>query len=196
VQIVCGTPGSVIHYTTNGSDPTESDPVIASGSTVVVDHSLTLKARAFRTGFTTSAVRSTTYTVVAPLPPQLLLEQSGPALDQATAFDVLTFLRDPFPVVNVNQLLNPPVDRNTRVAVFVTNLQLAQGEPASAVVVNIVGSNSVIYDIPAEVVGPVPNTEFVQVTFRLPDTIAAGTCTIRIKFHAQTSNAGTIRIKL
>jgi hypothetical protein len=196
VQIVCGTPGSVIHYTTNGSDPTESDPVIASGSTVVVDHSLTLKARAFRTGFTTSAVRSTTYTVVAPLPPQLLLEQSGPALDQATAFDVLTFLRDPFPVVNVNQLLNPPVDRNTRVAVFVTNLQLAQGEPASAVVVNIVGSNSVIYDIPAEVAGPVPNTEFVQVTFRLPDTIAAGTCTIRIKFHAQTSNAGTIRIKL
>jgi alpha-tubulin suppressor-like RCC1 family protein len=196
VQIVCGTPGSVIRYTVNGLDPTESDPVITSGSTVLVDHSLTLKARAFRSGFAASAVKSATYTVVPPLPPQLLLDVSGPALDQAAAFDVLTFLRDPFPVVNVNQLLNPPVDRNTRVAVFVTNLQLAEGEPASAVVVNIVGSNTVTYDLPAEVVRAVPNTDFIQVTFRLPDTLAPGTCTIRIKAHAQISNAGTIRIKL
>jgi hypothetical protein len=196
VQIVCGTPGSIIHYTTNGSDPAESDPVITSGSTVVVDHTLTLKARAFRSGFTTSAVKSATYTVSQPAPPQLLLDQSGPALDQLAAFDVLTFLRDPFPIVNVNQLLNPPVDKNTRVAVFVMNLQLAQGEPASAVVVNVVGSNSVSYDLPAEVVQPVPNSDFVQVSFRLPDTLASGTCTIRIKFHSQTSNAGTIRIKL
>src|SRR6185295_2371919 len=64
VQIVCGTPDAVIHYTTNGSDPTESDPVIASGSLVPVDHSLTLKARAFRSGFATSAVKSAVYTVV------------------------------------------------------------------------------------------------------------------------------------
>ena len=115
--------------------------------------------------------------------------------DQAVALDSVLFLRDPFPVVNVNQLLNPPVDRNTRVAVFVTNLQLAQGEPASAVVVNLVGSNTVTYDIPAEDVRPVPNSEFVQVTFRLPDTLAPGTCTMRIKAHAQISNAGSIRIK-
>jgi alpha-tubulin suppressor-like RCC1 family protein len=196
IQIVCGTPGSVIHFTTNGLDPTESDPVIASGSTVFVDHSLTLKARAFRSGFTTSAVQSATYTVVPPPPPQLLLDESGPALDQAAALDVLMFLRDPFPVVNVNQLLNTSVDRNTRVAVFVTNLQLAPGEPASVVVVNIVGSNSVVFDIAAEAVGPVPNTDLVQVTFRLPDTLAPGTCTIRIKVHAQISNAGAIRIKL
>ncbi|HKG81189.1 MAG TPA: NF038122 family metalloprotease, partial [Pyrinomonadaceae bacterium] len=40
IHIACGTPGAVIHYTTNGSDPTESDPVIASGSPVTVDHSL------------------------------------------------------------------------------------------------------------------------------------------------------------
>jgi uncharacterized repeat protein (TIGR01451 family) len=195
VQIVCGTPASVIHYTMNGLDPTESDPVISSGSTVLVDHSLTLKARAFRTGFATSAVKSAAYTVVAATPPQLLIDQTGPAVDQLAALDVLTFLRDPFPVVNPNQLVNPPVDRNTRVAVFVTNLQFAQGEPASAVVVNIIGSNGVNYDLPAEVVGSVPNTDFTQITFRLPDTLAPGTCTIRVKFHAQTSNAGTVRIK-
>jgi Chitobiase/beta-hexosaminidase C-terminal domain/Regulator of chromosome condensation (RCC1) repeat len=196
IQIVCGTPGSVIHYTMNGSDPTESDPVITSGGTVLVDHSLTLKARAFRSGFATSAVKSATYTLVPPLSPQLLFDVTGPALDQVAAFDVLTFLRDPFPVVNVNQLLNPPVERNTRVAVFVTNLPLADIRSAASVVANIVGSNTVTYDIPAEDVRPVPNSEFVQVTFRLPDTLAPGTCTIRIKFDNQTSNAGTIRIKL
>jgi len=195
VQIVCGTPGSVIHYTTNGSDPTESDPVVASGGTVTVDHSLTLKARAFRSDFATSAVKSATYTVVAPLPLQLLLDQTGPALDQAAALDLLTLLRDPFPVVNANNLLNLTTDPNTRVIVFVGNLQLGQGEGASAVVVNLVGSNDQSYDIPAEDVRSLNGSEFAQVTFRLPSTLATGTCTIRIKAHAQVSNAGTIRIK-
>ena len=78
VQVVCGTPQAVIHYTTNGSDPTESDPVIASGSLVLVDHSLTLKARAFRSGFAASVVKSAVYTVVPPPPIELLLDSSGP----------------------------------------------------------------------------------------------------------------------
>ncbi|HEX7770975.1 MAG TPA: chitobiase/beta-hexosaminidase C-terminal domain-containing protein, partial [Pyrinomonadaceae bacterium] len=194
VQIVCGTPGSVIHYTTNGSDPTESDPVVVSGETVTVDHSLTLKARAFRSGFTTSAVKSAAYTVAALPPLQLLLDESGPALDQAAALDLLTFVRDPFQVVNANDLLTLGTDKNTRVIVFVGNLQLGQGEPASAVVVNLVGSNDQTYDIPAEDVRPLSDSEFTQVTFRLPDNLASGACTIRIKAHALVSNAGTIRI--
>lgn len=33
-------------------------------------------------------------------------------------------------------------------------------------------------------------------TDRLPDGLAAGTCTVRIKAHGQMSNAGTLRIKL
>jgi alpha-tubulin suppressor-like RCC1 family protein len=194
VQIVCGTPGSVIHYTTNGSDPTESDPVVASGGTVAVTSSMTLKARAFRSGLAASLVKSATYTISAPLPLQLLIDQSGPALDQAAALDLLTLLRDPFPVVSVN-LLYLGADKNTRVVVFVRNLQLVPGEPSSAVIANLVGSNSQTYDVPAEDVRPVANSDFIQVSFRLPDTLAPGTCTIRIKAHAQVSNAGTIRIK-
>jgi hypothetical protein len=194
VQIVCGTPGSVIHYTTNGSDPTENDPVVPSGATVLVDHSLTLKARAFRSGFTTSGVKSAAYTVAVLPPLQLLLDQTGPAVDQAAALDLLTLVRDPFAVIDANNLLNLGTDKNTRVIVFVGNLQLAQGETASAVVVNLVGSNDQNHDVPAEDVRPV-SAEFVQVTFRLPDTLATGTCTIRIKAHALVSNAGTIRIK-
>lgn len=195
VQIVCGTPESVIHYTTNGSDPTENDPVIGSGGFVMVDHSLTLKARAFRSGFTTSAVKSATYTVVAPLSLELLLDQTGPALDQVAALDLLTLFRDPFPIVDGNNLLNLSTDRNTRVLVFVRNLRLTPGEPPSAVVVNLVGSNSQSYDVPAEDVRALTNADFIQVSFRLPDSLASGTCTIRIKAHTLVSNAGTIRIK-
>jgi len=194
VQIVCGTPESVIHYTTNGSDPTESDPVIASGALVPVDHSLTLKARAFRSGFATSAVKSAVYTVVPPPPLELLLDSSGPAADQLTAFDSVAFLRDPFPVVNLTYLFNLP-DPNSRIVVFARNVMLAEGETAAAVTVNLVGSNSQSYDIPAVDVRAVANMDFVQITFRLPDNLAAGTCTVRIKLHSQTSNAGTMRIK-
>ncbi|HEX6043240.1 MAG TPA: NF038122 family metalloprotease [Pyrinomonadaceae bacterium] len=195
VQIVCGTPASVIHFTTNGSDPTESDPVIVSGGFVNVDQSLTLKAKAFRTDFASSVVKSATYTVVAPAVPELLLDQSGPALDQAAALDLYTFVRDPFPVLNPNDFLKLGSDRNTRVVVFVNNLQLGQGNPPTPVVVNIVGSNSQAYDVPAQDVRAIANSTFVQVSFRLPDSLAPGTCTIRIKAQAQISNPGTIRIK-
>jgi len=50
VTVSCATPYAWIHYTTNGVDPTESDAEIASGGTVLVDRSLTLKARAWSLG--------------------------------------------------------------------------------------------------------------------------------------------------
>jgi hypothetical protein len=127
-------------------------------------------------------------------PIQLLLDQSGPALDQVAALDSILLLRDPFPVVNGADLLNLGVDRNTRVIVFATNLQLLQGETASAVVVNLVDSNNQNYDIAAEDVRLVPNFDFTQVIFRLPDNLPAGTYTIKIKAHSQVSNSGTLRI--
>jgi hypothetical protein len=40
------TVGATIHYTQNGADPTETDPVVASGSSVPVAFSQALKARA------------------------------------------------------------------------------------------------------------------------------------------------------
>jgi hypothetical protein len=65
VVIATATAGATIHYTTNGVDPTESDPVLAAGSTVLVDHGLTLKARAWAPGLITSSVAVATYTVGA-----------------------------------------------------------------------------------------------------------------------------------
>jgi hypothetical protein len=128
--------------------------------------------------------------------PQLLLDQSGPAPDQVAALDSLLFLRDPFRIVNGLNPFLQGTDRNTRIVIFAANLQLGPGETSSSVVVNLIDSNNQSYDIAAEDVRAVP--EFpttTQVIFRLPDNLAIGTCTIRIKAHGQVSNPGTVRIR-
>lgn len=133
-----------------------------------------------------------TFALPTPTPLELLLEESGST--QAAALDSILFLRDPFPVVNAADLLNLGVDGNTRVIVFVMNLQLMQGETSSSVVVNLLDSNNQSYDVAAEDVRSLSNLGFTQVIFRLPNNIPAGTCTIKINAHGQVSNAGTIRI--
>jgi hypothetical protein len=63
VTITCATPGVTIHYTTNGDDPTESDPVIAPGSSVLVGHTMRLKAKAWKTGVEPSEIKTADYQV-------------------------------------------------------------------------------------------------------------------------------------
>src|SRR6185369_10644593 len=122
---------------------------------------------------------------------QLLLDESGPAPNQVAALDSVQLVRDPFPVVNS---LAQSSDRNTRVMIFVANLQLAPGEAAAAVVVNLVDSNSQTYDVAAEDVRTVPNSSFTQVVFRLPDNLASGICAVKVKAHGDVSNSGIIAI--
>lgn len=55
--------GPAIHYTTNGLEPTDDDPVINSGSSVMIDRNTILKARAFRNGFAPSPLKSANYLV-------------------------------------------------------------------------------------------------------------------------------------
>jgi len=61
VPLATGDPGAVIHYTLNGAEPTESDPTVASGSTVAVGQSLTLKAKSWKSGAPPSNTSSATY---------------------------------------------------------------------------------------------------------------------------------------
>jgi phosphatidylserine/phosphatidylglycerophosphate/cardiolipin synthase-like enzyme len=129
-------------------------------------------------------------------PMQLILDSTGPAVDQVASVDSLLFSRDPFPIVNGVDVLNPGSDRNTRVVVFVRNLQMAQDEPASSVIVNLIDDGGQDFDVAAEAVRPVSNTDFVQVIFRLPAGLAAGTCTLKVKAHGLTSNAGSMRIRI
>lgn len=125
---------------------------------------------------------------------KLILESSGPNGNQAAALDALLLIRDPFRVTTKADWWNIGADRNTRVAVFAGNLTLNSGDTASAVTVTLVDSNNQSRDVVAEGVNPIPNTDFTQVTFRLPDNLPSGNCLITLKLHGQTSNQGLIRI--
>lgn len=61
VSVTCDTADALIYYTTNGSDPTESDTLVEG--TIAVATGVTLKAKAFKTGYTSSAVATAVYTI-------------------------------------------------------------------------------------------------------------------------------------
>jgi alpha-tubulin suppressor-like RCC1 family protein len=68
VTITAATPGAEIHYTLTGDDPTEADAAIASGASILIDQTRTLKARAWKTGSPPSAQAMAAYTLaVAPV---------------------------------------------------------------------------------------------------------------------------------
>lgn len=120
--------------------------------------------------------------------PQLRLEQGANDPNQAAALDSVLLVRDPFQVHSVAQWLNLGSDQNTRVMVFAANL------PAGLVTVNLVDANNQNFTVTAEDVRAVAASDFSQITFRLPDNLAAGTCTVTVKVGSLVSNAGTIRI--
>lgn len=126
---------------------------------------------------------------------QLILDSAGSTLNQAASLDASLLIRDPFSILN-DQLLNEGSDRNTRVIVFVRNLQLIPGESPHVVTVNLVDENNQTYDIPAETLTLLSNTDFVQVVFRLPDNLTLGKVAVTVKAHGQTSNIGTMRIRI
>ena len=124
----------------------------------------------------------------------LILEESGPAAQQAAALDSLLLIRDPFRVKRVDGWSSFLASQDTIVMIFAQNLRLNPGETSSDVVVNLVDGNNQNFDVPAADVRPSHNADFIQILFRLPDTLAPGTCKVTIKAHGQSSNMGTIRI--
>lgn len=124
----------------------------------------------------------------------LMLEESGPAAQQAAAFDALLLIRDPFRVQSVAQWPTLQPGQRTRLMIFAQNLRLNPGETAADVIVNLVDANNQNFDVPATDVRAVPNTDLMQVVFTLPEALATGTCNVTIKVHGQSSNMGTIRI--
>jgi uncharacterized repeat protein (TIGR01451 family) len=66
VTITCATPGATIRYTTSGSPPTESDPIIASGGTLHLTGGTLLNARAWKSGSITSSTSFARYDINIP----------------------------------------------------------------------------------------------------------------------------------
>jgi hypothetical protein len=67
VTVLCETADAVIHYTTDGNDPTESSPTVTSGGTVSAKVPGTLKAKAWKNG-AASPVQSALYERATPPP--------------------------------------------------------------------------------------------------------------------------------
>lgn len=63
VVVTVDTAGATIHYTQNGNEPTEADPTVASGASVVIDASQTLKAKAFKSLVPDSDTAAAAYTM-------------------------------------------------------------------------------------------------------------------------------------
>src|SRR5262249_20304818 len=63
VTVTTQTSGATIHYTTNGVDPAESDPAVASGGTITVNRSMTLKLKAWKSGVPPSNVAWVNYQI-------------------------------------------------------------------------------------------------------------------------------------
>ncbi len=76
VVVTCATPGAVIHYTTDGSEPTEASPSVASGGTISVDLPGQLKARAWRTPWNPSSVKSAQYNQIETNDPPVAVDDS------------------------------------------------------------------------------------------------------------------------
>ena len=78
IEISCGTPGVDIYYTTNGDDPTESSTPY--DQSIAIDTTTTLKARAYKNGWTDSEIAVGIYTInkqdtiATPWIPLLMLE--------------------------------------------------------------------------------------------------------------------------
>ena len=66
-NVIIGSSGSTIYYTLDGQEPTTSSPSMPSGSRVMVDHPLTLRAVALRPGCELSDVRTAEFSFREPL---------------------------------------------------------------------------------------------------------------------------------
>jgi hypothetical protein len=123
VLVTSAVPGATLRYTTNGQDPTESDPEVPTNGDVLIAASSTLKARAWVPGRSPSAVTAASYTLQPAAPtltpgtgtyagsqsvtvsssdPQALLRytadgseptESSPVVDGAVAIPTTTTLR-------------------------------------------------------------------------------------------------------
>jgi hypothetical protein len=198
VTITAPTPGATIHYTTNSTEPTQNDPEIASGGSLLITKNTVVRARAWRPGMFPSGTSFAGFETTAPNgPPAVFLAHDPPAPNLVAAFDSILRTTDPFFVVNPANLLRNPNDPNTRVVIFVLNLELYLGETPDDVTINLTDTIGNVHNVPAEDVRPIPGgLGFAQVTFRLPDNLHGGMWDVKVVAHNLTSNAGRIRINL
>ena len=82
VTITCATEGAVIHYTTDGTDPTASSPTYSSA--ITINRTTTVKAIAIKEGLDNSKIATANYHVDIPSVANPVFSPNGGAVDAGT----------------------------------------------------------------------------------------------------------------
>lgn len=95
-KVSCATPDAFIHYTTDGSTPTESSPVLSAGGIVLgswISPAITLKVMASASGHNSSGISTATYqfTAQAPMVSLQMKPESGYFFSEAESRKPRTF---------------------------------------------------------------------------------------------------------
>ena len=114
--------------------------------------------------------------------------------NRAMALDSVTFIREPFPQITVDNFSS---DLRTRLVLFAFGLELAQGEDLSVVTAQAEDAGHVTYPLKVEYVGKVPGFDWLsQIVVRLPDdSLSAGDLLVSVSLRGAASNKVLIRIR-
>lgn len=127
-----------------------------------------------------------------PPAPQILADADT---GRVAAFDSVTLLTEPFPVVSAARNLIA-ADRRTRVTLFLVGVRFDTPQDAQAVTARAENAQHVFFDLPVEAVGRVKNLSWMaQVTVRLPDELTdAGDVSVSVSVRGVESNKATVHI--
>lgn len=123
-------------------------------------------------------------------PPVLLTEENSL---RALALDLITLVRDPFPVVTPNNFSS---DRRSRIVLFAVNAELSQGESISSITAQAEDSSHQTYSLPVESITKVPGYDWLrQIVLKLPDGIgSAGEVSVSINLRGAVSNKVLVKV--
>lgn len=188
-----GTAAAGSDYVAKSSSFTFSPSQVATTFNVIVNGDTTSEPNE---SFFVNLTNPTNATIARSQGIGTIVDDDAPALvvDEASqrviAVDSVTFLRDPFAVVNS---LNFSSDQRSRIILFAVDLNLAQGE---VITVQAEDAQHVIHQLPLEFVGQVPNFGGLsQLVVKLPDDLGTGDFMVSFTLRGVISNKGIIIIK-
>jgi len=113
---------------------------------------------------------------------------------KALSVDSVTFQRDPFPLLNNNNLSN---DKRTRIKLLLVDLELFSGETLSIVTAQAIDHSQTSHNLPVEDLRKVPGLPWLsQLTVMLPgDLVVPDELTVSVTARGKTSNSATIRVQ-
>ena len=122
----------------------------------------------------------------------LLLTQ--PNSQRALALDSVTWMSEPFGIVNVNNFSS---DQRSRISLFAASMDLGPGETTSVIEVQAEDSLNQVFTLPVEHFGAVPNNVWLkQLVVKLPDEIANSfEVKVSVKLRGIASNKVIVKVK-